>query len=151
MERFWSLVKKGGPVECWEWLSGKDKDGYGKISIAYFCWKSHRAAYFIEYGGVPNKEKFVCHSCDNPSCCNPAHLFLGTAADNSADMISKNRHRSPRGERHPAAKLTADNVIEIRRRIGCGESQMVVAAEFQVDQSSISHVATQKTWRCLNG
>lgn len=91
-DRFWLKVDRRGPDECWRWLAAKDPRGYGRVgtdpgAIAL----SHRVAYALTHGELPN-DKFVCHRCDNPPCCNPGHLFLGTCLDNNRDMYAKGRN-----------------------------------------------------------
>lgn len=90
VERFRSRVDAGEPAECWEWKSRKDKDGYGLISRRMRVVKAHRVAYELATGAIPFG-MLVCHHCDNPSCCNPSHLFIGSAADNNQDKIKKDR------------------------------------------------------------
>ena len=104
--RFWSKVDKRGPDECWEWIACKTGKGYGQFSIDGRPYLVHRISYELANGAIPDG-LFVCHHCDNPSCCNPAHLFLGTNKDNICDCVAKGRHYSrthpelvPRGERH---------------------------------------------------
>jgi len=85
---------------CWLWLRGKDKNGYGQCQASFSARKhkvtrAHQLAYVAWVGLIP-KGMFVCHSCDNPSCCNPDHLFLGTALDNNRDMVSKGRAIYPK-------------------------------------------------------
>lgn len=87
-ETFWNRVDKSG--ECWEWLGGKDRDGYGRIVINGKWWGSHRLSYTLVKGEIP-KGLVICHSCDNPGCVNPSHLFVGTQTDNVKDMDSKGR------------------------------------------------------------
>lgn len=82
-------------ASCWEWAKGKDKDGYGQCHASYVAKKAgvtraHQLAYITWVGKIP-KGVFVCHTCDNPSCCNPKHLFLGTPLDNNKDMVKKGR------------------------------------------------------------
>ena len=89
-EKFWSKVNKGGADECWPWLKA---NRYGQFYIGNGMAKpAHRVAYELTYGDIP-AGLLVCHHCDNPPCCNPAHLFVGTVQDNMRDKISKGRHK----------------------------------------------------------
>lgn len=103
-ERFWSKVAVKELDECWEWQAGKAGGGYGTFRVHHKMWQAHRVAWALTYGPIP-KGLFVCHRCDNPGCCNPYHLFLGTNADNLRDAAKKGR----------IGKLTKDDVLEIRR------------------------------------
>lgn len=93
-KRFWPKVEVGEPDECWNWQAAKYPYGYGQIRNIYgmrpALMYSHRLAYILHYNEHPG-ELLVCHACDNTSCCNPSHLFLGTNKDNSDDKIAKNR------------------------------------------------------------
>jgi hypothetical protein len=89
-EKFWKHVKKGKPNKCWKWTGLKDKDGYGKWSINYKSIRAHRYSYQIHKGNIP-KNQHICHSCDNPSCVNPTHLWTGTPNDNIQDKVKKGR------------------------------------------------------------
>ena len=93
-ERFWKRVKK--TKDCWEWQGMKKKDGlpYGLVKIFFRRFYAHRVAWELTNGPIP-KGLNVLHRCDNPVCVRPSHLFLGTQADNIADMVSKGRNRSP--------------------------------------------------------
>jgi hypothetical protein len=96
-ERFWSKVAYvgAGPDDCWEWDASRDKYGYGQFSMGHSeCDPAHRVAYALAHGAVP-AGLFVCHSCDNPPCVNPSHLWLGTAADNNRDRDLKGRGVPP--------------------------------------------------------
>lgn len=87
---FWERVNISGPNECWEWQRAINKNGYGKFRVSGKVLNTHRLAYEYTNGPIPNG-LFVCHSCDNPPCCNPAHLWLGTAKDNAIDSVNKGR------------------------------------------------------------
>lgn len=94
-ERFWSMVdRSGGPDACWPWQGSIVPSGYGQFKARHENgaknWRAHRYAYTITYGDIPDG-MIACHRCDNPPCCNPAHLFVGTNADNTADGRLKGR------------------------------------------------------------
>jgi hypothetical protein len=92
-EDFWARVHKAGADDCWNWSGGRSSDGYGVHKIRrYYRTAAHRIAYALANQEEPG-DFHVCHRCDNPVCCNPAHLFLGTAADNAQDKVQKGRAR----------------------------------------------------------
>jgi len=100
-ERFWRYVKRNGPNECWPWIGpiAKYRRGYGQFKRDGRRGKSenaHRIAWEYANGRKPEDEMYICHRCDNPPCCNPAHLFIGTPRDNTQDMIAKGRHPTMR-------------------------------------------------------
>jgi len=114
-KRFWDKVCKAHG--CWVWIAAKNQAGYGHMWWKLGLVKAHRLSYMEAYGTIP-KGKRVLHQCDNPSCVNPKHLFLGTMKDNSQDCIRKGRwskHQRPQGSKHGYAKLTEAQIKEIRR------------------------------------
>jgi uncharacterized protein YbaR (Trm112 family) len=145
-DTFWSYVDKRG--SCWIWLGGVDKDDYGD-----FRWringerKTHRLSYTLAHGAIP-KGMLVCHSCDNPRCVNPSHLFLGTPKDNTQDMHRKGRAPVRKGMAVPASKLTEQQVREIRTLYATGEySQAQLAETYGLSQGSIGDLIRRVTWK----
>lgn len=151
LERFWSKVdlsKVDEEFACWEWTATKVHD-YGQISWQGRGRYTHRLAYELAYGKYP-AELDVCHHCDNRSCCNPNHLFLGTNADNTRDRDQKGRQVSKRGEQHVLHKLTDAQVVEIRQRYARGGiSQPALAREFGVVQAQIWNIVHRKSRRSV--
>lgn len=143
-EDMWKHVTVGDVNECWPWTRWLDRDGYGEFNAQGVGYKSHRLAFELGHGIAPGALK-VCHRCDNPPCCNPAHLFLGTQAENLADMVAKGR--SSRGSRHHNALVTEADVREIRRRRSTGEAGIAVAVEFGLSEAAVSNIVHRKTWR----
>lgn len=118
---------------------------YGSITIDGVQWKVHRWTWTLANGDI-QEGLFVLHHCDNPPCCNPGHLFLGTALDNSIDMHSKGRAIIRRGDAHPMRKLNAEAVICIRRRVTEGTRSKDIAEELGVSKATISLIVNRKTW-----
>jgi hypothetical protein len=133
----------GGPADCWEWQASRSPRGYGKVKIKGRELRAHRVAYEAAKGPIPTG-LIVRHTCDNPPCCNPAHLLVGTSADNSADMLE--RRRQLLGEQVDRAKLTAQDVVEIRARYAAGERCASIARDFPVGWSAIKDVVRRATW-----
>ncbi len=150
---FWNKVDVGDLNLCWEWNGGICRSGYGTFRALFgdigYTYSAHRIAYFLKYGPIPDG-LLVCHKCDNRSCCNPDHLFLGNHSKNAKDMVSKGRWGGPTGitGTHKGAKLKADQIIEIRRRYSEGRlSQSALASEYMVHQTVIGDILNRKTWK----
>lgn len=132
---------------CWLWLGHADSRGYGTVRDGKMK-KAHRLSWEIHHGPIPDA-LCVCHHCDNPSCVNPAHLFLGAYADNNADRDRKGRGGAlgaPPGERNPRARLRESDVVAIRAAVAAEERRAAIAHRFGVTTSTISMVARRKTW-----
>ena len=139
---------------CWEWRGVRNKRGYGLIGKeggrGAGKIRAHRLSYQIFYRVNLTREECVCHRCDNPSCVNPDHLFVGSQLDNVLDMISKNRHSKPPvvcGEAHPMAKLIEQDVIKIRQLYDRGLSSPKLAKLFFVSTTLILFIVNRKVWR----
>ncbi len=144
IRRFYSYVAIGKENECWEWLGSKLKDNYGQFCFQCRSTPAHRFAFWFSTGIDP-EGLCVCHSCDNPSCVNPAHLWLGTQQDNVRDRVKKGR--SIHGERQHSAKLTEAEVLTIRARyVAGGCSYPKLGKEYGVDQTLICAIIHRKVW-----
>ena len=112
--RFWAQVDAAAPDVCWEWLGYVKPEGYGRLRYQKRDYLAHRLAYHLAIGDPGGLH--VCHHCDNPLCCNPSHLFLGTDADNCRDRDLKGRASggSPAGSNHPNCRLSPRVVHFIR-------------------------------------
>lgn len=148
----WSRIDKHGDNECWPWTHTL-KQGYGHISLWNQNFKPHRVVYFLHYGQWPGK-MFVCHKCDHPACCNPEHLFLGTAKDNMRDMIRKDRanytgaHKPTSGDNHGMAKLAEIQVLEIRDKFAVGDIKAYQLADlYNISRTTISRILLRQTWK----
>lgn len=148
--RFWSKVDKSGGVNsCWLWTGARLKTGYGKFTVAHQTWDyAHRVAYRLIHGDIlPGR--VIMHTCDNPSCVNPAHLRMGTAMDNVQDKIAKGRDTvgDHKGVRNAKAKLNDDKVRLIRKRLTEGETCAQLAREYGVTKESIWSIKVGETWK----
>lgn len=135
----------GGPDACWP-FGGFVSRRYGVVSIGNRPVRSNRAAYMLLVGPIPDG-MYVCHTCDNPVCCNPAHLWLGSPQENSDDARAKRRHAH--NERAPASRLTATQVVEIDRLMQEGFSYRSIAAEYGVTTSLLARIRGRRVWKSV--
>ena len=145
-EVLWSKVDRRGPDECWPWLGYRSKEGYGRAQVDGKMYYAHRIVYDLTRPGViawsaPADRRasgFLRHACDNPSCCNPAHMLVGTQFENSADKITRGRSKWwNRSTESANAKLSVEAVHEIRRR---EKTRRQYADQFGVSISTIKGV-----------
>jgi len=144
-ERLWDRTdRSGGPDACWHWTAGANK-GYGVLSINGKWQFAHRFSYELAHGPIP-EDLCVCHTCDNPACCNPRHLFLGTLADNIHDAARKKRMAS--GEKNSHAKLTEPEVRQIRDEYNAGlASGRTIAKRHGIDNTTVYDIINRKSWK----
>jgi hypothetical protein len=156
-ETFWVKVAVGSNDACWPYLGHINANGYGRVSYKSKLWSAHRLAWFFTYGKIPaapaNTTKHgtvIRHSCDNPACCNPNHLVVGTQRDNIADRNNRGRNAtyniSHKGVAHPGVRLTEVDVLAIRRST---ETERQLANFYGVTRSCIQGVRNRTTWRHL--
>lgn len=136
-KRFFENIEK--TESCWIW-KGVDIKGYG---VMFFkkCIKAHRFSYMIHKGEL-EKDKMICHTCDNPICVNPDHLYQGITIDNSRDMVQRNR--SMKGSRHPKAKITEEDLKEIYNRKNKG---VFLAKKFGLSENQICSIRNGRSWK----
>jgi hypothetical protein len=152
IERFWSKVDKTShPGGCWVWTACKDKNGYGQVGFNGKVIRAHRASFEITYGklGVLGGHHGMCvlHSCDNPPCVNPDHLWTGTNHENILDKVKKGRAKVGIGERQHLSKLTTALVLEIRNSyVPRKVSHRKLAAIYNIDKQTVARVLNRKTW-----
>ena len=127
--------------KCWIWNAGKDKDGYGQFYDGNKNYRAHRYSWALYYGSIPCG-KFICHKCDNPSCVNPDHLFLGSNQENTLDRHKKGR--SARGEYCGMSKITDNIAIRIRESKG---NIREIAKEFGISKTTVRDIKRMRTWK----
>lgn len=136
MRRLWNKVRVLGLDECWEWTGSKSLSGYGRHSFRGKVWYAHRLAYWFTRGVIPG-ELDVRHSCDNPACCNPTHLILGTHQDNMMDRAIRIRGFH---------KLKPQEILSIRKD---PRTQCELAKIYGTSQQYISRIQRVKVWKHL--
>lgn len=134
---------------CMIWTGCRDKNGYGNIKYNGKHTRSHRVFYEIFNNIKIPDDKCVCHKCDNPSCVNPNHMFIGTRSENNTDRHIKGRSGDHRGENGSRAKLSESKVIEIIRRARAGESHLELGKMFGVSKHAIGAITCGRNWSHL--
>ena len=150
----WSKVNQKGPDECWLWNGYKNEQGYGRTWINDKGYYAHRVIFNLAFPNVieisapkdTDKTGFLLHKCDNPSCCNPSHLFIGSHWDNMADKVKKGRSPDFSGDNGPRCKLTMQQANEIRQRRKNGVSAKQLAVESGISLSSIKTLLAGKSY-----
>ena len=143
VDRFMEKVVLIPECTCWIWNGYTDKKmGYGMFWLAGTMRLSHRVSFELHKGVIADG-LHVCHECDNPSCVNPAHLWLGSNAENVNDKVAKGRVACLKGEQHPMVKLNEELVRWIR---SCELSGRAVAKQLGVDRSTIQYIRNRKLW-----
>lgn len=176
IQGFWRRVDKTStPIGCWLWIGVRDRKGYGRLVLNYKSYFAHRISFFLNTGKWP-EGKMVCHHCDTPPCCNPNHIYEGTAKTNTGDAVARNRmatgarhgsqthpERIARGERHGSrlhhgylpkgeevwnAKFTKKQILHIRKLYRGGKfTQWQIADKFQVGQPTINKIVNLESWK----
>jgi len=153
-EVLWSKVDKRSEDKCWNWKGYKNNEGYGRTWINDKGYYAHRVIYSLAYPNSINlnapastdETGFLLHTCDNPSCCNPKHLWVGTHADNMADKVKKGRSADFRGDKGPRCKLTMEQAMQIRKLRKDGISAKELAKQFNISLSSIKSLLANKSY-----
>lgn len=146
IERFWRGVDKRGQDECWEWQKCRTKGGYGVMNVRRKILHCNRIGWTIENGRIPDG-MIICHKCDNPSCCNPNHLFVGTDLDNCRDREMKGRGHDRTGGNHGRATTNEHAVILMRQIYSSGKyTHKKIAEMFKIKHSAVSDIMLRRCW-----
>jgi hypothetical protein len=139
---------------CREWTRARMGAGYGNVFVGGRMIGAHRAVYELAHGPIPEGMQ-VCHTCDNPPCCNVDHLFLGTAADNTLDKVKKGRASGPQGRSNPLTRLTPEQVVSIRQahkpQWNGPHSYAGLARQYGVSKSTIAGAVQGRSWAYIGG
>ena len=147
VKRFHEKIQIIGESGCWIWMGCVGHYSYGQFCVNSKTLLAHRASWILHYGNIPDGLR-VCHRCDVPSCVNPNHLFLGTAQDNTDDMMRKDRTNPRKGEDHHAARLTAEKVRQMRKEYQPGYGNLAaIARKYNTSETSAHYAINRKTWK----
>lgn len=144
-DTFWTYVVRGKAHECWPWQGSLTADGHGSLRWRGRTTKAHRVAYELGTGQPVLPHVVIRHLCNSPSCCNPAHLALGSHSDNVADRVAAGR--SACGERNGRARLTWQQVDEIRRLYARGWPVTPLAQKYDVSVRTIGKIVRYEVWQ----
>ena len=150
---FWQKVRKAGPDDCWEWTGYRNHAGYGVQNTGRGrkgrkTHLAHRIAFILSGGELTDDNAFVLHSCDNPPCCNPAHLRAGTRLDNAIDREVRGRGGNHKGTANGNAKLTELDVVAIRAAYtGARGQQRQLAQQYNVTPAMIRFIVNGWNWK----
>jgi hypothetical protein len=149
-------TKRDSKTGCWNWTGSKTTAGYGEIGFDGETHYVHRVSHIIYNGLIDEENPYICHTCDNPSCINPDHLFAGSHQDNIQDAADKGRVPTPQaaqsGEDHHSAKMTADKVVRLREMYASGEyTQTELANRFGIGAAQASSIIRGVYWEDAGG
>lgn len=152
-DRFWLKVdQSGGPDSCWPWLAGKFNDGYGSFSVQvgdgiHTERRAHVVAWELANEKPMPDGMLGCHTCDNPPCCNPSHVFPGTPLTNAQDRDAKGRGIPKGRKRITKPHLTKSQIRDMRQRRDDGETRLSLSIAFGVSEKQVTRVVSHKSWR----
>jgi hypothetical protein len=153
-EVLWSKIDVKTEDECWNWKGYKNEDGYGRTWINDCGYYAHRVIYDLVYPNIitlsapknTDETGFILHTCDNPSCCNPKHLWVGNCSENIADKVKKGRSADFSGDKGPNCKLSMAQAQEIRQKRKDGISAKELANKYGVSISSVKTLLAGKSY-----
>lgn len=150
-ERFTRRVDRRGPDDCWPWMGARHRSGHGQLFVSTERRRVQAHSYALELatGSPCPPEMECCHHCDNPPCCNPAHLYFGTRRQNVADMFARNRAQI--GSARPNSRYTESQIVAIRERFAAGELLQVLADEHDTSTGYISRIVNGLAWKRAGG